>query len=77
MNQNQRENSLFSSEVHLFPIRCEGTKISGIFHQLMSTKSKMQSRGFCSQKKKQAVSLVDFGKSTGLFGGAISFLPLF
>ncbi|EXZ06502.1 hypothetical protein M072_1074 [Bacteroides fragilis str. DS-208] len=37
----------------------------------------MQSRGFCSQKKKQAVSLVDFGKSTGLFGGAISFLPLF
>ena len=32
---------------------------------------------FCSQKKKQAVSLVDFGKSTGLFGGAISFLPLF
>ena len=38
----------------------------------------MQSRiFFCSQKKKQAVSLVDFGKSTGLFGGAISFLPLF
>ncbi|EGG50324.1 hypothetical protein HMPREF9442_03349 [Paraprevotella xylaniphila YIT 11841] len=35
----------------------------------------MQSRRFCSQKKKQAVSLVDFGKSAGLFGGAISFLP--
>ena len=47
------------------------------FHQLMSTKSKMQSRRFCSQKKKQAVSLVDFGKSASLFGGAISFLPLF
>lgn len=35
----------------------------------------MQSRIFCSQKKKQAVSLVDFGKSDALFGGAISFLP--
>ncbi len=31
LNQNQRENSLFASEVHLFSIRCEGTKISGIF----------------------------------------------
>ena len=47
------------------------------FHQLMSTKNKMHSRRFCSQKKKQAVSLVDFGKSAGLLGGAISFLPLF
>ena len=47
------------------------------FHQLMSTKSKIHSRRFCSQKKKQVVSLVDFGKSAGLFGGAISFLPLF
>ena len=47
------------------------------FHQLMSTKNKMHSRRFCSQKKKQVVSLVDFGKSAGLFGGAISFLPLF
>lgn len=46
------------------------------FHQLMSTKSKMQSRRFCNQKKKQAVSLVDLGKSVGLFGEAISFLPL-
>ena len=47
------------------------------FHQLMSTKSKMQSRRFCSQKNKQAVSLVDIVKSVGLFGEAISFLPLF
>ena len=31
LNQNQRKNSLFPSEVHLFSIRCEGTKISGIF----------------------------------------------
>lgn len=31
LNQNQWENSLFTSEVHLFSIRCEGTKISGIF----------------------------------------------
>ena len=31
LNQNQWENSLFPSEVHLFSIRCEGTKISEIF----------------------------------------------
>lgn len=37
----------------------------------------MHSRRFCSQKKKQAVSLVDFGKSDALFGGAISFFPYF
>jgi len=48
------------------------------FHQLMSTKSKMQSRRFCSQKKKQAVSLVGFGKSDTLFLAKPSlFFPYF
>ena len=30
---------------------------------------------FCSQKKKQVLSLVNFSKSVGLLGEAISFLP--
>ena len=38
----------------------------------------MQSRIFCSQKKKQAVSLVDLGKSDVLFLAKLSlFFPLF
>ena len=44
-------------------------------YQLMSTKSEMQSRRFCSQKKKQVLSLVNFSKSVGLLGEAIFFLP--
>ena len=61
----------FLSEVHLFSIRCEGTKISGIF------------TNWCQLNKSDAVTKIlqpkekYFGKSAGLFGGAISFLPLF
>ena len=43
------------------------------FHQLMSTKSKMHSRRFCSQK--HVILFVAFGKSVGLFGETISFHP--
>ena len=38
----------------------------------------MQSRIFCSQKKKWIVSCVDLGKSVGLFLAKLSlFIPLF
>ena len=75
LNQAQRENSLFPSEVHLFSICCEGTKISGIFTNCCQLKARCSHGDFAAKRKKQVVSLVDFGKSVGLFGEAISFLP--
>ena len=50
LNQNQRENSLFTSEVHLFSIRCEGTKISGIFTNWCQLKARCSHEDFAAKR---------------------------
>ena len=51
LNQNQRENSIFLSEVHLFSIRCEGTKISGIFTNRCQLKARCTHEDFAAKRK--------------------------
>ena len=51
LNQNQRENFLFPSEVHLFSIRCEGTKISGIFTNWCQLKARCSHEDFAAKRK--------------------------
>ena len=45
------ETSLFPSEVHLFSIRCEGTKISGIFTNWCQLKTRCTHEDFAAKRK--------------------------
>ena len=51
LNRNQRENCRFPSEVHLFSIRCEGTKISGNFTNWSQLKTRCCHEYFAAKRE--------------------------